>query len=398
MSVAAQFLRRLFDKGQTARSRGQSEAIRLRLTPAQCPAYFAMRSLEQAQEFRAELNVAARCGAIHIATAPRLKEPRDVDAIVLRDLAALAVHLGLELRSEAVATASERLRDATAEFAVLTRVLERWNAGQPVRHAGPAAAADLIDAVKVIRARRDATEDVLLRRESIRLFADSKRIAAIAPWIDVLLSEQLQSSVADAREVLASLGLLHEPQPWLVAGHGVVKVSGQPVPLAAPYLGLPAEAVEAFSFPSPPRAVLTIENKQTFHEAARAARDAAILVIYTAGMPSPAWRAAYGRALDAVTALGAGTAVYHFGDLDVGGLRIAATVSRAAREHGCRIVPWQMAPSDYLAQTVSLKPVASAVAQEMVRWALAADWNTLASAITANPGAAEQEALQVKLP
>ncbi|MFS6568014.1 hypothetical protein, partial [Staphylococcus aureus] len=79
-----------FNRAQAAQSRGKTAHIRLPLTNAQCPDYFAMRSLDDATEFRAELTTAERLGAIRIDLAPRLAPPRDVEAVVVADIEVLA--------------------------------------------------------------------------------------------------------------------------------------------------------------------------------------------------------------------------------------------------------------------------------------------------------------------
>ncbi|WP_088952662.1 Wadjet anti-phage system protein JetD domain-containing protein [Variovorax sp. HW608] len=65
-----------------------------------------------------------------------------------------------------------------------------------------------------------------------------------------------------------------------------------------------------------PSQVLTIEDQTTFHVWAREHCDADVLCLYTAGMPSPAWRAMYLRLLSEFTAA---TPVLHWGDVDEAG-------------------------------------------------------------------------------
>ena len=62
-------------------------------------------------------------------------------------------------------------------------------------------------------------------------------------------------------------------------------------PLDRPYCALPPATV--LGLESAPSRVLTIENLTTFHVWARQNCDSNVLCIYTAGMPSPAWRAMY---------------------------------------------------------------------------------------------------------
>jgi len=83
--------------------------------------------------------------------------------------------------------------------------------------------------------------------------------------------------------------------------------------------------------------LLTVENLASFHDAARAPDADRALLLYTGGMPSPAWRRAYARVLDA---LPAGLPVWHWGDIDEGGFRIAAVRADAGCSPGaCRRPP-----------------------------------------------------------
>src|SRR3546814_14110392 len=81
----------------------------------------------------------------------------------------------------------------------------------------------------------------------------------------------------------------------------------------APYLGLPAGTIQKVA--SKVTEVITIENKTTFHSEAKRHQDNEVLLIYTAGMPSPAWRAMYRRLL---VSLPTATPFYTWGD-EIGG-------------------------------------------------------------------------------
>jgi hypothetical protein len=111
-----------------------------------------------------------------------------------------------------------------------------------------------------------------------------------------------------------------------------------------------------------------------------------MLCIYTAGMPSPAWRTMYVRLL---AALPAGTPVLHWGDVDEGGFRIAAFLSRCAAEAGHALLPWKMRPTDV---PESLRRAASAhTVERMVKYADEAGWNNIAHELAAAKLVAEQE-------
>jgi len=398
MSVARALLLKVFKRAQAAQSRGQSERITLPLTPAQCPDYFAMRNLADAAEFRAQLTVAERKGAIELHLAPRQAAPRDVEAIAVADLSALAVHLGVDLRAEQVAQARKQLSAYRDEFPVIEAILEAWSKGKKVRGKEPTSDVrkDVVDAVRVMQARRGKSDEVLLRRESIRLFENSKRIKKLGRWLDVLYSDGLKPSGLARRDVLSGLGLHKEPQPFLIAAvdafaHG----AGVESRLFRPYHGLPMTSIDGFRFENSPSCVLTVENKETFHELAVQAAGTRVCVIYTGGMPSPAWQQVYAKALQA---LPDGIPAYHFGDLDVVGFRIAHAIAQTASTQSRTLLPWLMDPVQLKQQGHSLYEATDSQVDEMRRWCQRIGWDVVADHLLTSPGRLEQEVITPSLP
>lgn len=139
-----------------------------------------------------------------------------------------------------------------------------------------------------------------MRDASARLFKDSKRIEALVPCLDLLLAGSLEAGARPEAEVLQELGLYREQQPARLAGDVVVRRKRGAFPLDRPYCALPASTV--LGLDSAPSRVLTIENLTTFHVWARENCDSDVLCIYTAGMPSPAWREMYAKLLGGVPA------------------------------------------------------------------------------------------------
>lgn len=356
-----------------------------------------MRSLEEAEAFRAELAVAERAGAIALETDRTARAPRDLTAIRIADLDRLAAVLGAVTRASQLAHAREILAPYTASQPVVQAILETWATGRPVRreHPDQATVAALADAARVLAIRTEANDEVLLRRESIRLFRDSKRIEAIGRWLVLLHAGELAPVDYCEDDAFAALGLIREPQPFLVSGHGSARVRDTFLPLPRPYLGLPLNDVTEFVFESPPACVLSVENKQTFHELALRTQDTGPLLLYTGGMPGPAWLSLYRRLLATVPAT---ARVLHFGDIDVGGFRIAATLATAARACDHTLQPWRMDPETLRREGHSLRAPTVSQSTAMQRWARAAGWQELAESISRAPGLLEQEALPPALP
>jgi hypothetical protein len=84
-----------------------------------------------------------------------------------------------------------------------------------------------------------------------------------------------------------------------------------------------------------------------------------------------------------------GVPVSHWGDVDEGGFRIAAFVSRLAAAAGHRLEPWSMRPSDV--PQSQRRPAAPRTVQRMAKFARDAGWRELAYEIETTGIVAEQE-------
>lgn len=392
MSAARITLERLLRKGERAQARGVNKTVALALSSASCPEYAALDSLSATEYFHAEIRLAERAGAVR---GEGHKSGRDgLARLHLLDLDKLAAHLDVRPLGARVGAAADKLAAARKEFPIIDAVLADWARNRKVRGKGPEAADDLADAARVVKSRcNDENEERILRRESVRLFRDSKRVEALTTWLDLLVCGELASSGLAKEDVWATLGLRREPQPMLLAGAGVVHLMDGDCPLQRPYLGVPVEVVRSIS--SPARHVLTIENLASFHDAARIARDAPVLLVYTGGMPSPAWRAAYARIL---CGLPAQSRALHWGDIDEGGFRIAAVLSATVIETGRRLFPWLMSPDDLPAPVLAAAWPANEALPRMCYWAERAGWDEVAAALRAKPMRLEQESLPAVLP
>ena len=226
-----------------------------------------------------------------------------------------------------------------------------------------------------------------MREFSARLFLDSKRIEALTPQLDILLSGSIEDSPRAAAQVWQELGLFREEHPVLLAGHVHIARDRSTGMIDAPYMGLPAATIlGALSLVTD---VITIENKTTFHSEAKRRQDDKVLLIYTAGMPSPAWRAMYGRLLESLPRT---TPIYHWGDIDEGGFRIASTIAATARGAGFSLQPYGMSPEDV---PLEMRVEASARTLERIHhFACAAGWPELGQAMREAGFVAEQEALE----
>lgn len=393
MIAARALLESLLRRAESAARRGDARAVACNM--ASVKAYAALGTLAEFEAFHAEVTLAERAGALTVRREIRRGDGQKLLRLSVRDAAALARYLGVALLDDRVNAAEQTLAPWRARFPVLDEVLATWRAGHKLRSCGPEAATELADAARAAAARLDdAGNERILRRESVRLLGDSKRLEKLTRWLEILATGELTTSGLDATEIWAMLGLRREPQPLLLAARGTAQVSDTELPLPRPFIGLPLENLRALRTGA--RYLLSIENLASFHDAACAPGAGHGLLLYTGGMPSPAWRAAYTRIL---AGLVADAPVYHWGDIDEGGFRIAAVLAVSAREAGRMLRPWLMSPNDLPADMVSAAAVPSAATlAAMQRGAQRAGWPALAAALAQQPLTLEQERLDPVLP
>ncbi len=387
MSLVETTLGRLLERAERARLSGSTRAIRESFKSLASP-YWQL-NLDERDRLHERMRAAASAGAIKLEWAKMGGGDRPLEAVVLLDLDKLANHLRRP-------TASTTLAQATALLAPwgqherVQELLAYWAQLKQARLLGPTSASDFVDALRVLDVMREAKEDRIVRQLSTELFGSSKRLEALSKHLDLLTSEALNAPARHWSEVFSALGLIKEPQPFLVAGLGKLQLTDQDdCPILRPYLGVANTVVEGYV--GTPAWLLTIENLTTFHQAARELnKNPSGVVLYTAGMPSPSWCKAYIRIL---TALPGGTPVYHWGDHDEGGFRIAVQLAQCASRAGHSLRPWSMDAA--LWQNVGHSAKADQH-RSMVRNAARAGWLELSDQIA--PVLFEQEGQLLRLP
>ncbi|WP_298079185.1 Wadjet anti-phage system protein JetD domain-containing protein, partial [uncultured Cardiobacterium sp.] len=347
----------------------------------------ATAATRQRKTYDAIMAEAQAQGAITL-TRPRHEPQGFIQRIELADAAKLAALLGQETRAAQIRHATETLAACLADYPVLHDVLAAWAKLKNVRQTTPEHAGRWHDACQTVswcraQERRGITE-MALRDASAQLFQDSKRIEKLLPCLDVLLTGNLTGEARADTEILQELGLYREPQPVRLAGNVLLRRTRGDFPPDFPYSALPPSAIHGLA--AQPAQILTIENLTTFHGWARQHGDSNTLCLYTAGMPSPAWRALYGRLL---AGLPQDVPVYHWGDIDEGGFRIAALLSRCAAACGHTLRPWKMRPAEIPAS--QHRPAAAHTLAQMAKYARDAGWDELACEVETAGIVAEQE-------
>lgn len=387
-SIAKDLLAKLLDAGNkhAAGARARAPA----LTAMHLKPYSELRSWQHKQECDETFLAARDAGAVTLQSDKLNPKDGLFERIDLVDVQALARFLGRSTYADQLTQTIGQLEPLKAEFPVILEVIGRWTGMAKVRGLGPQDAGAWIDAAKTIRACAARSQEAIaapVREFSARLFLDSKRIEALTPQLDILLSGSVEDSPRAAAQVWQELGLFREEHPVLLAGHVHIARDRSTGLIDAPYMGLPAATIQGVV--STVMEVVTIENKTTFHSEAKRRQNDKVLLIYTAGMPSPAWRATYMRLLKSLPPT---TPIHHWGDVDEGGFRIGSTIAAVAKEVGFALQPYGMSPEDV---PLEMRVRASARTLERIdHFACAAGWFELGQAVREAGFVAEQEALE----
>lgn len=394
--IALGALRKLLRAEESARINKTERTVSLRMNRHSYPAYLNISAFDEKQRAHAVFADAQRCGAVRLEWERFAGKEGQMERILLADGASLAEFLGVIPLWDQLETAERALLDWSAEFPAVQRILDAWCSGKTVRGKGPDDVENFVAALKVLAyLRGNPDRDFVLRLLSVRLFGDSKRLEQLSPHLDAL-SAETGVAAGDPAEIFAGLGILRAPQPMLLAGGGVVRMSdGTRIPVPFPYVGVPPEAVAAYEPRVPCEYVLTVENLTPFYEVARGiAGQPRGLVIYTAGMPSPAWRRAFGALVDGFDE---SARMLHWGDIDSGGFRIARRLTEDLRLRNRSLFAHAMNPAKFL-EEVNHREADTARVREMQRIAVHLGWSDIADALEQRPWLVEQEAIEVTLP
>ena len=387
-TLAKRLLERLLAAGNKSEAGVRSRAPAL--TAHHLAPYRALRLAREKDACEDTFIAARSAGAITIVHDRANRKYGFFERIDLVDVAALATFLGETPLTERVAKAEQHLSILESAFPVVKEIVGKWRLAGKVRGLGPESYQDWLDAASAIAfARAQAMVGMIaqpIREASATLFRQSKRIENLASQLDVLLSGATDAPPRSPSEVWQEIGLFREEHPALLAGRVEIKRDRVTALLDAPYAGFPATAVRRMA--SIPESIMSIENLTTFHSEAKRRCNEPILLLYTAGMPSPAWRAMYARLLKD---LPSETPVFHWGDLDEGGFRIAAVLAIEAATAGHQLRPWAMQPGD-IPESKRCKAAPRTI-ERMQHFATLAGWETLADAIGAAGFTTEQEAL-----
>lgn len=286
---------------------------------------------EDRQAFERMLREAESSGAVEL---QRDKLDGRIDRVILRENSApLYAMLGRSLPAAAAAAAGqaliERLPPLRPDLAgVVDRLVEGWSQKRNlVRDLAPA---DIETAIGVFRTaaallERDGKDEIDMRTFSRRTTGDSKFVEGnLGRLADVLRLAQPLPDYLDASDLLAQRGIRKWAHPCLIAGPATYRSIRLQT---EPYIGVAPEMAVHLGVEGQPAWILTVENLASFNRQAREANDGRGIVVYTGGFPS-------GATLSAILALAGAAAcpVYHWGDIDAGGIKIAYCIERKLAE------------------------------------------------------------------
>lgn len=391
--VAKLALEKLLQKAERAWHQQAERTCTLVFSDASFPDYLKLPLRADKDAVHAELRNAERAGAIELEWDRRAGSDGQILRVLLANAEQAATILGRLPAWRAYEDVERQLAPWHGSASVQA-VLERWRAGKLVRGLDVDRVSDFVDACKVIDACQQLppNEEMPIRRLSAALFSDSKRIELIGKALDALTIESLDIPVRDIEDVLSGLGLVKHPMPVLIAGTGTVELmDGKVVPITSPYIGLAPQSIKNILFADDNAYVLTVENLTTFHELALGKAGKLYgVVLYTAGMPSPALLHVYRLFMGALRQ----GSRFHWGDIDLGGFRIAAVFARAADSP---LNLWSMDPSEFPSVTAR-KSLNSDEKREIARIGEQWGWGRLAQNVTDDGRAIEQEAVPLRLP
>lgn len=337
--------RQVFTEGNLPPAEEQL-AVSFPATKASLPEYYRLERFSDREEYHARLQTFVNAGAVSVEWDPRAGERGQLLRVTMTSSTEAARLLGIDLPWNIASAAIRGLKSVAKEgLPTVDHIVDGWRRGKAPGGVATDKASQFIDSMRVIDAaqRMGARDkDLLLRRLSAQLFGDTKRIEALARQITFLLGE------ADGSEedVFARLGLVKHPQPMLLSGPPLcdVQVGEEVVPLVRPYLGLRPDIIDGLQVGKGAiRRFLTIENLASFNEAAQdTSNPNDMLLIYVAGNPTPSLLAAYTRLLMSVEP----SIVMHWGDIDLGGFRIAARLADTAKSAGYQLDLWHMNPAE----------------------------------------------------
>jgi Uncharacterized protein conserved in bacteria C-term(DUF2220) len=295
----------------------RSRVVRVRLNEQDHAGYFDPHDVQTRQEVNSELSALAKQNVVML----RWKKWQEGNWLESLDLQNAEKVYKL-LRRSPRSNLNEQLLDLLDDYASSIPWVVAWH--EEVRRkvqAGKTALPFVLDdglwnrdLLILVKAVAELSESTLERNLSVKLFKNSKWLESLRPaLLGVLRRYAPDAHLFEGHDnaLLESFGLLRVPEYILVSGSLMV----DNVDLSSlQSVGVPATSLRLAKLESKAKRILTIENQTSF-ESLVALRSADTLLVFSGGFASPA-------VISLLRSLS--LPLYHWGDIDVGGLRILA--------------------------------------------------------------------------
>lgn len=299
--------------------------------------YFATDSLTERDRIHATLINAEVDGAISLEWG-KGTAAQDLLRIRLCDADKLADWLGIS-RAGKHADRIERvlsplLADAPEWLSsAYQQAIQKWRLGKPALRLRASNTKTIINLFRVaVAVAHNQQVDLDLRRFSVQLLNDSKAVENLLGRLAPLLrSNPAWEQFNDNNELFRVVGLEKFPPPVYIKGPLALEYSKVEWDITGlrPFVGISPDLVSNLSLTLDAPYLLTIENLASFQRYVREINDDGI-VIYSAGFPSPSLTHVLNR-LD--IALPNSCPCFHWGDIDIGGIRIFSHVEKSLPKH-----------------------------------------------------------------
>ena len=311
-------------------------AVTLQMNPKRASSFYAISDYDERERTLHALKDAEKKECIQLVYGRR-EERHLIEKIVLTDGHKLAKLLGETLAVEKASGLQVALDKIVSGkhlwiFEAYQECLAKWRLG---KSAFDIASDDLYLALNLFKALEAVADglhlDVDMRTFSAKNLGDSKAFERMSAKFASVWRRQPEFVDLDTDELLQALGILKYPWPLMVKGDVIFHFPGTALNTKGmgPYLGVPITEIVGVDFEALPSYVLFIENFASFNRYVHEVCDKS-LVIYTNGFPSPN----LSKLIAMIDAnLPSTVMFYHWGDIDVGGLKIFRKVECLLLNH-----------------------------------------------------------------
>ncbi len=300
---------------------GRSRVVRLRLDEKEHAPYFDGREVQTRQEVNEELEVLETLGGVKLHWR-KWEKGNWLEAVDVINAEPLYKFLRRSPRSDLARNLLELVDDYKSTFAWVNAwhddIRSKIQAGKAVT---PLRLDDYMwsrDLLALVKAVTELEESVLERTLSVKLFKDSKWLESFRSALLTVLrrhAPEVELFAGDDKALLESFNLFRVPEYVLVSGSLVINKTDVSQLTS---VGLPATVLRSATLTSNAKRIVTVENQTSF-ESLAALKPADTLLVFSGGFASPTVIALL-RKLQ--------LPLYHWGDIDVGGLRILAHLRR----------------------------------------------------------------------